>query len=470
MYAIFKKFLFALFLFPLGFTQHLSAINYAQHNSLFEERMPIVEQEAESRQVRKEKKDWTFLVYIAADNDLKGFAARNIKQMAAIGSNHHINIIVHLDIRIAGNKKITRHYYVEKDKIVHLNADDPSTQRMDSGSPDTLVAFGNWGISNYPAHKYALILWNHGSGIIDPAAGKLINPSNFFRINPMTNKWELDRTIGFLDFINTVNHERGVCWDDTTGNYLTNQTLDLALNKICNSALAGGKFSIIGFDTCLMSMIEIANIVRPYAELMVSSQEVEMGYGWRYDKVLAPFMQHTLDTHEFAQHIVAAYQDEYSKKTDDYTLSALLLDRIESIESNISSVAGLLREALTIQSGSSIKNMLRASTSKLLCTHFDEPSYKDLHHFYQNLKSNLKHATFMQEQRGQHIVHTLQTLLNDGSQLIKQAVLANATGNNLSKAGGISIYFPENKIHSSYRKTIFAQTNQWFDLLKEFLS
>ncbi len=72
-----------------------------------------------------EPKDWTFIVYMAADNDLRGFAARNIKQMAAVGSSEFINIVVQLDIKISGNKKVTRRYYIEHNKILHVNGNDP---------------------------------------------------------------------------------------------------------------------------------------------------------------------------------------------------------------------------------------------------------------------------------------------------------------------------------------------------------
>jgi len=88
---------------------------------------------------RSPQKNWTIIIYIAADNDLRSFAARNIKQMASIGSNEYVNILVHLDIRITGNKKITRRYYVEKDRILHMNAHSSSS--LQSASP--LPALGS---------------------------------------------------------------------------------------------------------------------------------------------------------------------------------------------------------------------------------------------------------------------------------------------------------------------------------------
>src|SRR5579871_1096846 len=102
-------------------------------------------------------KEWTVIVYMSADNDLRSFAARNIKQMAVIGSNDLINILVQLDIRITGNKKITRRYYIEKNKILHVNSHDPHSQKMDSGDPETLISCCTWAIKHYPAQNIGLI-------------------------------------------------------------------------------------------------------------------------------------------------------------------------------------------------------------------------------------------------------------------------------------------------------------------------
>lgn len=417
----------------------------------------------------RHKKDWTFIVYIAADNDLRSFAARNIKQMAEIGSNNHINIVVQLDIRITGNKKITRRYYVEYDKITHVNSDDIASQKMDSGDPKTLISCCSWAIDNYPADKYALVLWNHGTGIIDPETGRIINPAELFNFNPAINKLELDRSIGFLDFIQDKDEDRGICWDDSTGNYLTNQKIETALKEVVTKKLYGKKLNIIGFDACLMAMLEVANITKNYADYLVASQEVELGPGWDYSKVLLPFRTATFDPASFAKHIVSVYYDTYNKVTNDFTQSAMNLSLINPLEDNTNEIAALLLECLTRQVNGTVKNAIATSRSKLLCTHFDEPSYIDMHHFYTNLQSNLKHFVFINPSEGEVLKKALHDSLEIGRLLIKSVAFANTMGKNLSMAQGISIYFPERRIHSSYRKTNFAATNKWVTFLTQYL-
>lgn len=416
------------------------------------------------------KKNWTFIIYIAAVNDLRKFAVHNIKQMLKHGSNERINILVHLDIQLMNGQKMTLRYYVDKNKLIHLNENDPHSQSMDSGDEKSLVSCCNWAIKNYPAHHYGLILWNHGTGIIDPARGRIINPSELFIFNPLTRKLELDRSIGFLDFINADDQEyRGICWDSITGNYLTNQKLDRALHEISANILQGKKLDIIGFDACLMSMLEVANIVQPYAEIMLASQEVELGTGWDYARVFEPFLINTLTPQEFARHVVTIFKETYHAITGDYTQSAINLNYVKELEKNLNLVSSLLVEGIKTESSGSVSQMIKLSSNKKNCTHFDEPSYKDLHHFYLNLQKNLPSITLHNKQDEYQFKNSLYLLLEQGKEIIKKMVIANTAGSSLKSAQGISIYFPEKRIHSSYMKTTFAQSNTWSALLRQML-
>jgi hypothetical protein len=416
----------------------------------------------------KNRKKRTIMVYMAADNDLRPFAARNIQQMANIGSNDNITIVVHLDIRITGNKKITRRYLIEKDQVLHIDPYNPVTQQMDSGNPSTLISFCEWAIKSYIADEYDLILWNHGTGILEPPHGKIINPMDLFVFNPATHRLDLDRSIGFLEAIESLEpKQRGVCWDDTTGNYLSNRKLEAALQTICQKFLQGKKFGIIGFDACLMSMIEVGSFIKRYAHVMVSSEEVELGMGWKYDEVLFPFVKEPLNTQAFAAHIVNAYDRTYQSITNDYTLSAINLDTIEYLERNIDQIAKILIESLETQR-SITHQTIRESKNKMLCTHFDEPTYIDLHHFYRNLLTNIKKIA-ENTQLSATVKNNLSKKLDEGIQLIEQSVIANTVGKNLRNARGIAIYFPERGIHSSYQEAMFLKSNAWGTLLTRYI-
>ncbi len=411
----------------------------------------------------------TIMIYMAADNDLRPFAARNIQQMANIGSNQNITIVVHLDIRISGNKKITRRYLIEHDQVLHIDPYNPLTQQMDSGNPTTLISFCEWAIKNYISDEYDLILWNHGTGILEPPHGKIINPMDLFVFNPSTHRFDLDRSVGFMDVVSSLEPpQRGVCWDDTTGNYLSNRKLETALDTICQKYLNGRKFGIIGFDACLMSMIEVCSFVQKYAQVMVGSEEVELGMGWKYDEVLAPFAKEKLDTVAFAAHIVNAYSRTYQSITNDYTLSAIDLTAIDLLERNIDHIAKLLIEALDKQRNT-IYQAIKESKNKLLCTHFDEPTYIDLHHFYKNLSNNIRRIGYDNSQLSSAMRNALLAKLEEGALLIEKLVIANTVGKNLKNARGIAIYFPERGIHSSYQEALFLKSNAWGTLLSRYV-
>lgn len=406
------------------------------------------------------EKEWTILIYMAADNDLQRYAIRNIKQMATIGSTEYVNIVVHLDIR-EKNKKVCSRFYVEKEKILQF---DTGITKMDSGDPQSVISFVKWATTQFPSNHVAIIFWDHATGIVDPSSNRLLRATDLFSFNPATHKLELDRSIDFLELMNESQSAiamRGVCWDDSTGHYLTNQKLAYALQTLNIT------FDVLGFDACLMSMLEIASILKHHAKYLVASQEVELGTGWNYHSVFAPFTRNNLTPLELARHIVNVYEKTYSPYTNDYTLSVLNLSEIINLENNINVVAELLLACLRMQVNGSVKKAVQMSRHRRLCTHFDTPQYIDLHHFYRNLQVNLKSVVLSPEHEGTRLKLALFNKLEEGKNIIDHIVMANVTGKNLAQAKGISVYFPEQRIHPSYLNTVFATQNSWPSLLSQ---
>lgn len=413
----------------------------------------------------KQKKDWTFIVYIAADNDLNFFARKNITDMKQIGSNSHINILVQLDAY--GIHEKTKRLFIEKNGAIQVNTDDiTGYQKLNSGSAQTLIDCCKWAIENYPAEHYALVLWNHGTGILDNVRGKAINASEAFIFNPRNHMLELDRNLEFLDFIESKypkDPSRGVCFSDTYGSYLTNEKIHYALETVCTSFLDGKKFDIIAFDACLMSMIEVGGLIKDFAHIMVGSQEVELGTGWPYKNILEPFLHKSLSPREFASHIVQSYKTAYENITNDFTQSAVDLDKIKLLEDNVHKVSGILIEALQTQTNYSVGRAVRASRSRRLCTYFSEPTYIDLHHFYSNLLHTVEFMTVKEDKNS--IKKRMIEAVNEGLALISVIIFSNEVGPSLTQAKGISIYFPTRYIEASYIRTPFAKKNLWLDLL-----
>ena len=401
------------------------------------------------------------MIYMAADNDLRSFAIRNIRQLMNAGSQEpNIHILVHLDIRDAQGTKITRRYYILNNDYIVLNEHDPKAQHMDSGDPSTLISFVTYAVDTFSADDYVLIFWDHGTGYLDPAQHSRTNITELFSFNPTTHKLELDRSES--NYYTWNDDQRGVCWDQSTKNYLTAQKLDYALNK-CVSYM-GKPFEIIAFDACLMSMIEMAELVSPYARVMISSEEAILGTGFNYETVFAPLKEVSLTTPYLAQHIVTMFDEAYSRITQDYELSAFDLSMTPAIIANIDTVATLLQEMLKTQKKDSVKRALKVARSNTI--HFNEPGYLDLYDLYRNILGQLNNFKTTAPRTKKS---ALETALSEGMNLIGHYMIAHCAGSKLKNAGGVSIYFPE-RMHSSYPNSQFARSYEWYNFLRTYIS
>lgn len=400
---------------------------------------------------------WTFFVYMAADNDLFEFSLRDLQEMAKVGSNSNVSIVVQLDGYGAHEK--TKRLYI-RDGILYEADSSLNGVKLDSGSDQTLVDGMKWTMDNFPAEHYALVLWNHGSGVLDPARGRPFRATNLFIEDPLTGMKVIDRSINYLDLI----EKRGVCFSDTYGTFLTNQKLERALANI--TAYRGKKLDVVAFDACLMSMIEIAEFMRYYADFMIASEEVEPGDGWEYESALQPLAQGYVTPYEFARHAVESYRFSYLRQTPEFTQAALNLKEMHSIIDNVHRVSTILMKLTDYQLEGSINRAVEVAKDDRHCTHFAEPSYIDLKHFYSNLRLLVP---FIQLEEGHTaLLDQLDRSLEAGIKLIDKAVIANVHGSALPAAGGLAIYFPGGYIHPSYEKTNFGKENAWVELLQYF--
>lgn len=406
---------------------------------------------------------------MAADNDLYLFALTNLEQKKRVGSNENLVIFVDLHMRRPHTQKITKRLVIYKNRIVQVGPDDLS---LDSGSAETLLDGLMVAHHLFPkAHQFYVDFWNHGSGDVNPTIKTAVNPFKLFHYNPETRLIELDRSIGFLDYIcmmAEVEGQRGICFDESTGNYLDDQKLMSALSAFCN--YRGKKFDVIVFDACLMAGTGTAWIMHHFADYMVASEEVVLGPGYNYTLVHSRVAQATITPEEYAKHVVRAFEKTYGSITNDYTHSAINLKRYPELSAAIDKMARLFIDGLHSQINGSMKKTLQKSSNKAFCTHFDEPSYIDLHHFCLNMISNLSSIQCKSAEETQRFKTQLEHALYETVRLIEEIVFINVSGKNVSKARGITIYFPERSIHSSYPKTEFALHNAWGQFLEYYFS
>ena len=343
---------------------------------------------------------------------------------------------------------------------------------MDSGDKDTLIYAVKTAYEHFPADEVSLILWNHGTGSIEPEVHRSVSPSELFRFNADNNLFELDNSVSFLDCMSQgetlCNEPKGICFDDSNGTYITIEELKQAL-KIISTKVIKKKINVLACDACLMGGADVFIGFEPWVNYYVASQEVALGAGYRYDLVIDPLISGSMTMNErFAKHMVSSFKEAYSPITQDYTHAAIDLSYASTMEEELNTLAELLIYGLRHQKGKSMRELIRLSKHKHHCTRFNEPTYIDLAHFCKNLAKNLKTCELTTNTEAYHkkLTSTVQAL----HKTIKESVIANTSGTNLPDAQGVSIYFPEFLVHKSYHRNPFAKKTKWLSLLKEYVN
>ena len=377
------------------------------------------------------KRPWTFLVYMAADNNLNPDADSNIGQMVQASSNNNVNVLVYLTIKRSGESKKTQKLIIQNGKIQQEGA----TTVEDSGNVNTFIKALTWAATEYPSDHLLVDLWNHGSGSLN----------------------------------RTMFKHRGVCYDDTTGHYMTDTDLKHAFDILVNQYLGGKKIDIIAFDACLMADIEIAYALQPYANYQVSSQQTVPGPGYNYADVLSLFGQSAPDPLTLGHWMITSYDHYYKPSQESYTLSLIDLSKIPTATDRTKRIAQLLDTAIKADRTGKVAHALAACAAPAVCAHFDEPTYIDQYTFYENLSAYIPQLGLSDAN-----ATALKSALRSGMSALKRCVLYNAHSNSdYSKVHGISIYFADQNagVEPSYNKLVWTSANPaWNTLMQDFVT
>lgn len=379
---------------------------------------------------------WTFLVYMAGDNNLDGAALRDIAEMAKAGSTKDVHILVQLD-RLEDQKtrrfRITQGGGFKKDCIETFS-------ETNTGDPQVLYSFAKWAVDNYPAERYALILWNHGSGWWEDAKSRSTGPAGKKTRRPL-----------FRHAFPQAH--RSICYDDTSGDdALDNRELRVVLAGVC--ALLGRKIDLLGMDACLMNMVEVAWQLRDSVQVIVGSEIEEPFDGWPYAEILARLIARPRqDAATLARWIVKSYLVSYQGKGETVTQSALDLSHIADVVTKIDGLAGVLLTALETDPkpiASAWKNSPR----------FYDDNYIDLLCYAKNLR---RKAGPDLRAKAEPLIAALRP--GKGRLILSQGKI----GREVRGTGGLSIYFPGDRINPAYRALDFCADCGWHAFLERYL-
>jgi hypothetical protein len=236
----------------------------------------------------REPKEWTVLYCQDGNNNLEPEIVKNLLEMESVGSSRDVNIVSqlsrapgkaiyggksHKKTRIDGDWVGSRRYLIEKnrhsvsDRRIHSTVLTSSAISPNHGDPKTLSDFIAWGVKNFPAKHYMVVISDHGEGF------------------------------------------RGTGFDKFHHDHLTLPELSQAFETARRET--GVKPDIITFDTCLMAHSETAFQLRNSANFMVGSEELVGCEGLPNINLLKHLTRHPeTSAREFANKLVELSRDD----------------------------------------------------------------------------------------------------------------------------------------------------------------
>ncbi len=345
--------------------------------------------------------EWTVLVFVAADNNIEMAALLDLNEMEVIGSTADVNIVVQVDraeyyANADGDWTEARRYYIQQDQDP-AQITSPVLQNLgeiDSGSADAVADFAIWGITNYPARKYMLVLWDHGGA------------------------W--------------ASHFS----DEQAGTDATLPDLVSALDRVrAETGLA--QFEVLGFDMCLMGQMEVFQTITPYARYGIGSQENEPGAGWYYLFLEQLTLNPQMDGAELGRHVVDYYMYFFTdvlEMDDVYGLSVVDLGQ----SAQMAGAMDQLVAAVQANPQASLSAVSDARNNTLAYGGFDDPQYYEVW-------SSVDLYQFADLLADLSTVPAVQQAAQGVMQSVDRYVIYEDHHYWLDGSHGVSVYFPANR-------------------------
>ena len=368
-----------------------------------------------------QEKEWTYLTFLNGHNNLDPYGFIDINEAEKVGSTDKINVVIQWASLAS---KTTKRLYITQDSDT-AQVTSPIVEelpRVDMGDWRALAEFIQWGVRNYPAKRYFVSVWNHGTG---------------------WHKFKLSGGMQASD----------ISLDDLTGNYITTKQLGEAM-RVASQSL-GRKIDLYGSDACLMAMVEIAAEMSDSVDFFVGSQELEPGKGWPYDQFLAAWSKTPLASPQdvsklLAQEYVKSYQGGTQGKAE-VTFSAFDLSKIDLLQ------AAVAQMSVKIQALSASDRDKVSAVAKSTLNFFYE-DYRDLGDFAKRTKNLKIHRD----------AKAAATALENA---IKSFVITAVNTPAYSDASGVSFWLPTEKYSydsykSAYSELRFQEKTSWSEAAK----
>ena len=237
---------------------------------------------------------WAIYWYLCG-SDLEsggGFASGDLGELMEVQLPENVNVVIETggssewQNDVIDASKLQR--WVYNSEGLMLVDEQPSASM---GEAQTLADFLSFAKTNYPAEKTAVVFWNHGGGSVSGAS--------------------FDELYGF--------------------DSLTLDEMYAAFSSVWEPSAENQPLELVGFDTCLMATVDVANTFSDLAHYLVASEETEPANGWYYSQWVGALAQDTsMDGAELGKVICDAYYAgcEEVGTQDNTTLSLTDLSKV----------------------------------------------------------------------------------------------------------------------------------------------
>jgi len=237
-------------------------------------------------------KAWTYLVYMAVDNDLDTWGDFSLDLLKkGLTSDQDISVAVLYD-----------HYGANADLLQVTSAGVVKIAdygEPDMGNSETLQQFLSWGVKAFPADHYAVVISSHGGG------------------------WKY------------------IVKDVTSGTRMSIAGLGSAMNSVAAELGRKRKFDITIFDACLMSLVEVADQLTHATDYIVASEQSVPLTGFPYDLMLQRLVANpSVSSGDYAHGIADDYYTYNVQSNSKSVLSITAIDESE-LEPLVSSIDNL---------------------------------------------------------------------------------------------------------------------------------
>lgn len=240
---------------------------------------------------------WAIYWYLCG-SDLEsngGFATNDLSELMEVELPENVNVVIE-----TGGSAVWQNDLMDAEKLQRWLYNSEGLQLVDEqpsasmGEAQTLADFLAFAKGNYPAEKTAVVFWNHGGGSVSGAA--------------------FDEIYGY--------------------DSLTLDEMYQAFSSVWTPSTEKQPLELVGFDTCLMATVDVANTFSDLAHYLVASEETEPANGWYYSQWVGALAENpSMNGEELGKVICDAYYAgcEEVGTQDNTTLSLTDLTKVQPL-------------------------------------------------------------------------------------------------------------------------------------------